>query len=226
MSIISIIIPVYNEEKNINTLIDHLNKHAVDKNIEIIVVDGDRAGGTLNGITDLSVKRLTAKKGRAYQMNVGAAYAKGDILFFLHADSKLPENPFSSIIDALTDSKIKAGAFSLEIDSNNILLKIIGKTASMRSGITRIPYGDQGFFIRKKIFTEICGYSDIPIMEDIDLMQKLKKRNYRISILKKRLKTSPRRWEEQGIILCSLRNIIISSLFYLGKNAVSLKKYY
>ncbi len=226
MNSISIIIPVYNEEKLINNLIDNIKEKDINKDVEIIVVDADKKGSTMNKINDKSVVKLIGKKGRASQMNLGSQYAKNNILFFLHADSMLPEKPFSWIISVLSSSNIKAGAFDLCIDSRNILLKIIEQTASTRSRITRIPYGDQGIFIKKHIFQEIKGYSNIPLMEDIDLMQKLKRKKYKIKILDKKIKTSPRRWEEKGIILCSLRNIIISSMFYLGINAATLRKYY
>ncbi|KPA12109.1 glycosyl transferase family 2 protein, partial [Candidatus Magnetomorum sp. HK-1] len=210
----SIIIPVYKEKKIINDFIYHIKKRTVGIENEIIVVDGDKSGSTIHCIKDSSVIKLTSQKGRANQMNAGAFHAQKKTLFFLHADSLLPENTFLSIIRVLKDPLIQAGAFDLCINSDNCLLKIIEKTASLRSRITRIPYGDQGIFIRKKIFQKINGYSNLPIMEDIDLMQKLKRKKYKIKILNKKIQTSARRWHEQGIIFCSLRNIMISSLFY------------
>lgn len=224
MSSISIIVPVLNEEQRINSLINHIEKRFKGCEFEIIVVDADKNGSTIINIKNTSIKKITSKKGRAFQMNKGALISKNEILLFLHADSILPENPFIYIQKALKTKK--AGAFDLGINTKNLLLKIIEKTASTRSKITKIPYGDQGIFIKKEIFNEINGYSEIPLMEDIDLMQKLKKNGYKIKILEKKILTSPRRWEKQGIIYCSARNIIISTLYYLGVKPERLIKFY
>ena len=223
---ISIVIPVYHEIKIIRKVIEHVKMRFSGAIYEIIVVDGDKQGSTINSINDPSVICLISKKGRSNQMNLGAAKAKYNILFFIHADSLLPKKSFQLITKTLTQSDIKAGAFDLSISTQNIFLKFIEKMASIRSRITKIPYGDQGLFIQKKIFNEIGGFSNIPIMEDIDIMLKLKKRKYKILILNKPIITSDRRWETQGVLYCSFRNIILSSLFYLGTDPNKLVNYY
>ena len=224
MSSISVIVPVFNEEKKISSLLSHLTKRFKGHNFEIIVVDGNQNGSTIKKINNNCVKKITEKKGRALQMNTGAVNAENKILLFLHSDSRLPEAPFVLIENALKTKK--AGAFDLQIDTKNPVLKIIEKTASIRSKITRIPYGDQGLFIKKETFEEINGFTEIPLMEDIDIMQKIKKKGYKIKILNEKITTSSRRWDNQGIIYCSLRNIIISTLFYLGADPEKLIKYY
>jgi len=223
---ISIIIPVYHEENIILKFLEHVNNRFSGTVYEIIVVDGDKHASTIKHIHDPSVIRLTSEKGRSNQMNLGAANSKYNILFFLHADSMLPKKPFLSITKALAQPHMKAGAFDLCIASQNMLIRLIEKLASIRSRITQIPYGDQGLFIRKDIFNEIGGYSNIPIMEDIDIMLKLKKMKYQITILNTSIKTSARRWETQGILYCSMRNIVLSSLFYLGTDPNKLVNYY
>lgn len=224
--LISIIIPVYNEQKLINSLILHLKEIFPASETEIIVVDGEKSGSTINTIKDSSVIKLVSPKGRANQMNMGAFFSKGNILLFIHADSKLPENSFFLIKNKMKNSFIKAGAFDLKIDSGSFFLKLVSFGASLRSRLTKIPYGDQGIFIKKYIFKDIGGYSKIPLMEDIDLMQKLKRKKYKIIFLNRKIKTSPRRWTEQGIFFCSFRNIFISSLYYLGVRPETLVRFY
>jgi rSAM/selenodomain-associated transferase 2 len=223
---VSVIIPVYKEEKIINGLAGHIQKRSAGKSPEIIVVDGDPEGSTVNAIKDRNVIKLKGDKGRASQMNYGAKYATHSILFFLHADSYLPAGCFSAITEIMEKTDIAAGAFNLGIDSDSLWLKAIAKGATIRSRLTGIPYGDQGFFIKKEIFNKINGFSDLPLMEDIDIMQKLKKQNYKMKLINQKLITSPRRWEKQGIVYCSLRNVVLSGLFYLGVPAATLKKYY
>ena len=145
----SIIIPVLNEADRINATIEHLYRKNTEANYEIIVVDGDRRGGTINAIRNKSVKAITSEKGRGRQMNAGAAIASGEILIFLHADTRLPKMALEKVYDCLQSKKYVAGAFDLAIDSDRLLLKYIAVHASFRSRLSRIPYGDQAVFIRK-----------------------------------------------------------------------------
>jgi hypothetical protein len=117
-------------------------------------------------------------------MNKGASLASSDILLFLHADTILPKNAFNEILNILSSKDIKAGAFDLSFNSNKNILKIIARVASWRSRITKIPYGDQAIFIKKDIFEKIGKYENIPLMEDVNLMQKLKKQNYKNKTIK------------------------------------------
>ena len=169
---------------------------------------------------------LNTKKGRANQMNVGALNANGEILLFLHADTILPLNAIEEIFEILSDKNISAGAFDLSFDSNSYMLKLISFVASLRSRFTKIPYGDQAIFIRKEVFKEINMYENIDIMEDINLMQKLKKQNHKIKILKSKVITSAIKYEKNGILFTSIKNIILSSLYYIGVDAKKLARFY
>lgn len=223
---ISVIIPVLNEASRINSIIDHLCDRGFCGNHEIIVVDGDPDGGTIGAAKYGKVKSILAPKGRARQMNAGADASNGDILLFLHADTRLPDKAPQKIISAMKQEKYVAGAFDLGIDSNRISIKVISYTASWRSHLTRIPYGDQGIFIKRNYFYQIGGYGDMPLMEDVELMRRIKKMGDRIFILPDRISTSARRWEQEGILYCSLRNMIISNLYYIGVSPHTLVKYY
>jgi rSAM/selenodomain-associated transferase 2 len=224
--IYSFIIPVYREEKIINSIIDkliHLQKFA---DAEIIVADGDYEGSTLREISNTNVKKILCPKGRARQMNCGAAKSSGDILIFLHADTYLPGNALKMIATLMEDKAIVGGAFDLGIDSERFAFRVIEKMASWRSRLTRIPYGDQAIFIRRDYFQSLGGFKDIPIMEDVELMRKIKHRRGKINILKDKVKTSSRRWETEGVVFCTLRNWFLITLYLLGAKPETLAKFY
>lgn len=224
--IFSIIVPVLNEADQINPLIEHIHSQGFRRLYEVIVVDGDQQGGTIRIIQDKDVIAITTEKGRGRQMNAGAAVARGEILIFLHADTTLPDNALGKISQALQDRDYVGGAFDLKIDSDRLFLKYISARASLRSRWNRIPYGDQAIFIRKKYFDQIGGYKEIPLMEDIDLMRRIKKDGKQIVILPDKVTTSSRRWESEGALHATLRNQILVRLFYLGISPHRLAKYY
>lgn len=159
-------------------------------------------------------------------MNAGAAVAKGQILLFLHADTYLPPNAFGKVSEILKNPQYVAGAFDLGIDSDNLFVKAIALRARIRSRLTRVPYGDQAIFIRREYFNEIGRFKEIPIMEDVDLMCRIRKRGDKIFILPDRIKTSARRWEHEGILFATLRNAVLVNLFRFGVSPDSLARYY
>ena len=224
--IISVIIPVLKEHERINNLINHIRALSFDTKVEIIVVDGDPQWETLKVIRDAEVVRIESVKGRGKQMNEGAGYANGDIILFLHADTELPQNAIMLIKSAMKNKKYVAGAFNLGIKSDRPVFRLIEYFASLRSRITRTPFGDQAIFIRKSYFDRIGGYKDIPLMEDVELMKRIKKRGDKIIIIKERAATSPRRWEKEGILRCTLRNWFLQMLYGLGVSPYKLTKYY
>ena len=221
---ISIIIPVYNEP-NINTTIEEIRKQSY-LDYELIIVDGQEDGNTINLIDDDNCLKLNSKAGRACQLNAGAKKAKGGAMLFLHADSFLPENGLK-MIDDIIRSGFKVGAFDLWIESRNFILReFVSRISSFRSRLTRFPYGDQGHFFSKEYFQKIGGYSDIPLMEDIEIMQRVKQRKDKIFIIPQKIITSARRWEEEGLLFVMLRNPILSPLYYLGVPAEKLSRFY
>ena len=223
---ISIIIPVYDEPYIINQTIKHLNYLSLEKKIEIIVVDGNRSQSTLKAIKDKKTTQILSNRGRGIQMNAGAKAASGEILLFLHADTYLPDNAPELMNKAFSNPKIVAGSFDLGIRSDKRAFRLIEKMVYIRSRLTRIPYGDQGIFIRKHFFEMLGGYSTIPIMEDVDLMRRVKKSNGKIAIISQKVSTSPRRWEKEGLVRCTLRNWAMILLYFLGAPAEKLSKYY
>ncbi len=222
----SVIIPVFNEEAAINHALEHVGSLRETGASEIIVVDGDPAGTTIANIRDGNVITTTAKKGRGNQMNAGAVLARGDILVFLHVDTRLPLHAFTLIDGSLLDPACAAGAFDLAIASPRPVFRMIEKTASRRSRLTRIPYGDQTFFFRRKYFESIGGFACIPIMEDVEIMRRIKKRGERIVFIDQPATTSARRWEKEGIMYCTLRNWILISLYLSGVSPERLATLY
>jgi len=221
---ISVIIPVLHETKINHFLSDLLEKKGKE-NLEIIVVDGDLMGSTLNLISYKTVKKMTSAKGRAIQQNKGAKKASGDILLFLHADTLLPHD-FTQLIRQAIYSGNSGGAFDLCIDSSHPFLKLVSRVASIRSRVTRIPYGDQAIFITRDLFLQINGFPEIPLMEDIALMQKIKKTRAGFKILPRKVLTSARKWMKDGIIYTSLRNPLLAILYYMGVPPRVLVKFY
>ena len=172
------------------------------------------------------VKTAISEKGRGRQMNFGVALAAGEILIFLHADTTLPYDAVELIEKAMEDGSRIAGAFDLAIDSERTAYRLIERAASFRSRMTRIPYGDQTIFIKKRDFLALGGFSDIPIMEDVEFMQRIKKRKWKICIIGKAVRTSPRRWEKEGIVYTTLRNWLIILLYLCGAKPESLVRFY
>lgn len=218
---ISVIIPALNEEETIEGTLGHV----IDiPGVEVIVSDGGSSDRTVE-IAQRRAMVVSSVCGRGCQMNSGASVATGEILLFLHADTVLPQGWVDRISSVMADKRVVGGAFSLSIDSDKLSHKIIAAAANIRSGITRLPYGDQGIFVRRSAFEKIGGFKDILIMEDVDLMRRVKKVG-KIVLLKDKVKTSARRWEKEGAVYTTLRNWFILSLYYLGVSPERLYRLY
>ena len=222
----SVIIPVLHESAGINDLLGHLRLLDAAGHCEIIVVDGSAEKDTILSINGNDVVCLSSPPGRARQMNAGAALASGDVLIFLHADTRLPADALPLISRAMNGSAYWGGAFSLGISSRKWIYRLIALTASWRSRLTRIPYGDQAIFIRRDDLRTLGGYPVIPIMEDVALMRQIKKRGGKITIIRRSVATSPRRWEREGVLRATLRNWLLEAAYLLGRPPEKLAPYY
>jgi rSAM/selenodomain-associated transferase 2 len=213
---LSIIIPVLNEPARINAAIGHLLQLNLTAPCEIIVVDGDRDGPTLQAIKHRGIHKIISRRGRGAQMNAGAQIATGGTLVFLHVDTRMPDDAGDRISRCLEGPGVVVGAFDLGIQSRKRAFRLIEGMVFLRTRLTRIPYGDQAIFVKKDFFETIGGFKDIPLMEDVDLMQRTRRFGGKIAIVPSRVLTSPRRWEEEGIIYCTLRNWTLIVLYRLG----------
>ncbi len=229
LPLVSFIVPVLGEGKIINSFLEDLFRLNEIGRCEVILVDGHPARTTVSALDSswlAKVVTLEAARGRSLQMNVGAARARAAILLFLHADTRLPSDTVGLVKAALAEQKIVGGAFGLEIDTRLPALKSLAWLTTHRSRISRIPYGDQAIFLRKQVFDQLGGYAPIPIMEDVDLMQRIRRRRLPIVILSAKSKTSARRWEKEGVVLGTLRNRMLMLLFGLGVSAQKLSSWY
>lgn len=222
----SIVIPVLHESDRINSLIENIEGLTGDGGHEVIVVDGSPTKDTIRAIDNENIIKLISLKGRARQMNAGASIAKGEILIFLHADTELPCNALKTINSAMAQGRYVGGAFELGIDSHKVEFKILARWASLRCRLTGIPYGDQAIFIKRDYFHSLGGYRDIPLMEDVELMRRIKRRGDKICIVPEQVKTSPRRWEEEGFAYVNVRNAFLFLSYIFGVSPEKLASFY
>jgi rSAM/selenodomain-associated transferase 2 len=219
---ISIIIPTLNEEECLGKTLAHL--HGVS-DVEIIVVDGGSTDSTRQVARDFGVRVLASACGRAVQMNTGAAAAGGAIYLFLHADSLLPVGFVDNILRTLAKSGVAAGAFRLHIDGGDRRLRFIEQFVLLRSVFLRLPYGDQAIFLTASMFDSIGGYPVQPLMEDYELVRRLRRRG-RLEILPQAVTTSARRWRQLGIVQTTLLNQMIVFAYLAGVAPERLARWY
>ncbi len=221
---ISIVIPVRNEAKNIGRLLCNLQPYR-DRGHEVIVVDGGSEDETVLIARSLADSVLQTTAGRSRQMNAGAKHATGELLWFLHADSELPEQADALIISAVTTGTFTWGRFDVRLSGRRKLLRVVEKMMNFRSRLTAIATGDQGIFISRKLFEKVGGYPDQLLMEDIALCKVLKK--YQAPVcLREKLETSSRRWEQRGIIRTILLMWRLRMAYYFGVSADKLAIHY
>jgi rSAM/selenodomain-associated transferase 2 len=219
---ISIIIPAINEAGNIKQTIATTQRST---NIEVIVVDGGSQDDTVAIAGSLGVKVISSSPGRAVQMNTGAALASGDILLFLHADTLLPVGFDEMIRAALQQPGVIAGAFALRINADLASLRLVEKGVYWRSRLLQMPYGDQAIFMTKAVFQQVGGFPELPIMEDFELIRRLKRLG-KITILRVPVITSARRWLQKGVFKTTLINQIVIIAYLLKIKPARLRTWY
>ena len=219
---ISIIIPALNEEDYIGRTLEHTQN--LQGNFEIIVSDGGSTDRTCQIVKKYEMVRLiSSEKGRANQMNAGADIAKGEILLFLHADTLLPENACSSVVQHLEKNNNIGGSFRLNFDQDHFLLKIYSWCSKFSAEV--FTYGDHAIFMQKEIFEEIQGYKKIPFLEDIEIQKRLRKAG-KFRKINAAVTTSARRFEKMGTFKQLTMDFLILVFYNLGVSPRRLKKFY
>jgi len=151
---------------------------------------------------------VSSPMGRGVQMNAGASYAHGEILLFLHADCILPTNVLLNIRHIFENNHVVGGAFKIKLLSNKFPYRLIEIGINLRSQVFKLPYGDQGLFVKRSIFMGMGGFKEMNVCEDLDFICRLKKQG-EIAVLNEKIFTSVRRWENSGILRTTLRNQLL-----------------
>lgn len=209
---VSVIIPARNEEAYIGETLDHV---LPADPWEVIVVDGHSTDRTAEIAEAFGVTVVSSLPGRARQLNAGAAIATGEVLLFLHADTRLPPSFHQHIRRVLAQASVSAGAFRLRVDAPHRALRVIETLVNWRSRYLQLPYGDQAIFLRAETFRRVGGFANLPIMEDFDLARRLRRLG-RIVVAPASIVTSARRWLECGICRTMLINQACIAGYLLG----------
>jgi rSAM/selenodomain-associated transferase 2 len=221
---LSIIVPVFNEAPTIIAALEAV-RDLRKRGVEVIVVDGGSTDATAALSRPLADFVITSARGRAMQMNAGAAIARGDVLLFLHADTRLPEDAERLVLDGLTQSRRAWGRFDVVIAGEHPLLRVIAGAMNWRSRLTGITTGDQAMFVTREAFEAATGFPEIALMEDITLARHLK-RVSRPLCLAARVTTSGRRWEKRGVWRTLLLMWRLRLAYFFGANPNALAKRY
>ncbi|MCW9046893.1 MAG: TIGR04283 family arsenosugar biosynthesis glycosyltransferase [Gammaproteobacteria bacterium] len=225
---ISFIIPTLNEAEHISLTLDRLQVSR-QRGHEVILSDGASHDNTLLLSKDKIDDHINSTPGRAVQMNAGAKIASGDILCFLHADTKTPENIDELILESLTARNKQSfhwGFFNIKLSGRDWPFRIIEWLINKRSCLSHVATGDQAIFIDKHSFKKINGFSNIPLMEDIEISKRLRKTSRPVCIKKSPLITSSRRWEKHGITSTVLLMWQLRLRYFLGASPATLAKTY
>jgi len=198
MASFSIIVPALDEARGIAAALGALAALR-ERGAEVIVVDGGSRDATREIAAPLCDRVLAAPRGRASQMNAGARASRGEVLVFLHADTRLPEGALEAIERALAAPRHRWGRFDVVIEGRSALLALVGCAMNLRSRLTGIATGDQAIFVRREAFERVGGFPAIPLMEDVAISGALKKVS-RPACLAERVTTSGRRWESRGVL--------------------------
>jgi rSAM/selenodomain-associated transferase 2 len=221
---VSVIIPVLDEEARIGSQLESLARLPVH---EVLVVDGGSRDGTVARVRAAGTPRLLfAPRGRASQMNAGARAATGDVLLFLHADVRLPDDALRHVKEALADPGNVAGAFRTWTvsDGHRGWPSPLLHLADLRSRYSGLPYGDQALFVRADAFRQAGGFPEQPLMEDLELSRRLRRLG-RIRIVHSRVTVSGRRFLARPVFYTLAVNVF-PALYAAGVSAATLKRFY
>lgn len=221
---ISFIIPTLNEETIVGRALQSLQSPR-GRGHEVIIADGGSKDGTLAACRGLVNHVVPSERGRARQMNAGAALAHGDVLLFLHADTQLPADADFRVLTAMAREESVWGRFDIRLAGRNPVYRLIEYMMNLRSRVSGIATGDQAIFVRRSIFRTLGGYPDIPLMEDIAICRTLK-RFARPCCLRVRAVTSCRRWEQRGILRTMILMWCLRFAYALGVSAQRLAGFY
>jgi rSAM/selenodomain-associated transferase 2 len=224
MARLSIIIPALDEGEAIAAALDGLSSLRA-LGVEVIVVDGGSHDATIQRARLRADHVVKAPRGRALQMNAGAETAVGDVLLFLHADTRLPDAADHLVLDGLARSGCVWGRFDVSIEGGSLLLRLVAWFMNLRSRLTGIATGDQAMFVQREVFRTVGGFPPIALMEDVALSKRLKRVGRPLS-LRQRAVTSGRRWQTHGVLSTILLMWRLRLAYFFGADPNMLAKRY
>ena len=220
---LSIVIPTLNEaagiQQNVQRALE-LQPH------DVVVADGQSQDGTGELARSAGATVVTSERGRGRQLNAGARAASGDVILFLHADCWLESPAAVQIESVLQDEKVVGGAFRQRIDHERRTFRWLEWGNSARVRWVRMPYGDQGIFVRRSAFDTVGGFAEVRLLEDVLLMREFRRRGWRIELLPGPIHVDPRRWLKHGVVRQTLRNWTLLAGLKLGISPDRLAEYY
>jgi rSAM/selenodomain-associated transferase 2 len=206
---VSVVIPALNEEEEVEKTLASVGRDA-----EAIVVDGGSTDRTVERARRSGATVVSSAAGRARQMNTGAATARGDVLLFLHADTRLPGGWIGAVREAIGEGAV-SGRFDVTLRGRSALLPVVAGGMNLRSRLTGIATGDQAIFVRRDVFESLGGFESIPLMEDVELTRRLRRQGPRAP-LRLRVDTSGRRWEKHGVLRTIALMHFLRLAYFLG----------
>lgn len=221
---LSVIVPALNEAAQIADALTPLQSLRAQGH-EILVVDGGSDDDTPECARPFCDRVVDAPRGRARQMNAGAQAARGDVLWFLHADTRASAAAVDTLLEMLEQPRCEWGRFDVRLSGAHPLLRVVENLMNTRSRWIGIATGDQGIFVRRALFDRVGGFPDIPLMEDIELSRRLKREAAPIC-LRERLVTSSRRWEQHGVVRTILLMWRLRFAYWLGVSPERLAAHY
>jgi rSAM/selenodomain-associated transferase 2 len=224
---VSIIIPVLNEAQYISETLAPLQQLRTAGH-EVIIVDGGSHDATLDVSRSYADHVLISRPGRAFQMNAGSDVASGNVLLFLHADTRLPENVINTIENVLSGHEADQafwGRFNVRLSGSARAFRVIERMINIRSCLTSVATGDQAIFISRGLFDRVHGYPEIPLMEDVAISKRLRKYT-RSRCLSETVVTSSRRWEQSGVLATVLLMWKLRLYYFFGVSPETLARMY
>ena len=219
----SIIVPTLNEAEFIQPFLEHLRERAVGA--EIIIADGGSTDGTAELAAALCHRVVHGKRGRAVQMNAGAQAARAEILWFLHADVKVPPECLTEIERIMSNPRVVGGFFRIRLPHSQPIYRLTDSFAHYAGLFLRMRCGDHGIFCRRKIFMDVGGFPDVPLMEDVEFFRRLI-RCGQVLHSNKRIVVSPRRYETIGRACLTVAYGLLSTLYLFGVSLPTLAAIY
>ncbi len=221
---LTVIVPALNESSAIAACLEPLQP-ARRGGHEVLVVDGGSTDDTRERAAPLADRVLEGPRGRAVQMNHGAHAASGDVLWFLHADTRVPEDAVDLIVDACHGGRRTWGRFDVTLDAPGLAFRVIETGINLRSRFSGIATGDQGIFVSRRLFDAVGGFPELPLMEDVAMSQALRQRGLPVG-LGTRLRTSARRWQDNGTWRTVWLMWRLRLAFFLGADPADLHRRY